>query len=518
MSDLILMNANIITLGNHTKKAQLLAIKDGNILAVKSNKAIAKLKDRKSNIIDCQGKTVLPGFLDSHIHIHAFAEKFVTINLDPGNHVRSISDIQSKIRAQAKRIPTGTWIRCKGYNEFYLKEKQHPTRWDLDRAAPNHPIKLSHRTGHAHVLNSLALDRVGISNQTPDPPGGLIDRNYQNGEPTGLLFEMRKHLSKHIPPLEKNELERGIKKVNHELLSMGITSVQDASSYNYWPQWENFRYWKKNGLLKPRIKMMLGADSLNNSLNIGQKQDYFNQEIENQLQINGIKIILDETTGELVPSQDELNQLVLKTHGAGLQVAIHAIEESAVESACSAIEYALRKIPKEDHRHRIEHCSVCSPGLSKRIASLGIFIVTHPTFVYYHGDRYLNTISKMQRKHLYPIGSFLKKGVHVSAGSDCPVAPVNPLAGIYAAVARMTAAGKVISPKEKILPIDALKLYTHNAARAGFEENKKGSITPGKLADLIILSDDPIRMPDNELLELEVEMTIINGEIVWEKS
>jgi predicted amidohydrolase YtcJ len=511
--DLILINANIITFGNQTRKTQLVAIKDGNILAVKSNEAFTKLKDRKSKIIDCQGKTVLPGFLDSHIHIQAFAESFVSINLDSGNHVRSISDIQSRIRAQAKKLPTGTWIRCKGYNEFYLKKKQHPTRWELDRAAPHHPIKLTHRSGHAHVLNSLALNRVGISKQTPDPPGGLIDRDSQNGEPTGLLFEMREHLSKHIPPLEKNELERGIKKANHKLLSLGITSVQDASSYNNSPQWEKFLYWKKRGLLKPRIKIMLGADGLYT----GQGKDFFNQKIENQLQMNGIKIILDQTAGDLIPSQDELNRMVLKIHAAGLQVAIHAIEESAVESACSAIEYALQKIPKADHRHRIEHCSVCSPGILKRIATLGIFVVTNPAFIYYHGDRYLATMSKRQRKYLYSIGSLLKEGIQVSAASDCPVAPANPLVGIYSAATRMTAAGKVISSGEKILPIDAFKLYTQYAALAGFEENKKGSITPGKLADLIILSDDPIRTPVNDLPELEVEMTIINGEIVWEK-
>jgi predicted amidohydrolase YtcJ len=258
---------------------------------------------------------------------------------------------------------------------------------------------------------------------------------------------------------------------------------------------------------------MLGADGLYT----GQGKDFFNQKIENQLQMNGIKIILDQTAGDLIPSQDELNRMVLKIHAAGLQVAIHAIEESAVESACSAIEYALQKIPKADHRHRIEHCSVCSPGILKRIATLGIFVVTNPAFIYYHGDRYLATMSKRQRKYLYSIGSLLKEGIQVSAASDCPVAPANPLVGIYSAATRMTAAGKVISSGEKILPIDAFKLYTQYAALAGFEENKKGSITPGKLADLIILSDDPIRTPVNDLPELEVEMTIINGEIVWEK-
>ena len=231
-----------------------------------------------------------------------------------------------------------------------------------------------------------------------------------------------------------------------------------------------------------------------------------------------MKIILDETTGHLQPAQSELNEMVLRIHQAGFQACLHAVEEKTVEAACSAIEYALQKLPKSDHRHRIEHCSVCPPSLAKRLAALGIMVVTQPSFIYYSGDRYLQTVPAEELKHLYPIRTLLKSGVKVAASSDCPIAPANPLIGIYAATSRMTETGETVLPEEKITPEEALRMYGENAARATFEEGMKGSISPGKLADLVVLNGDPTKVPINEIKDLEVEMTILNGEIVWEKS
>jgi predicted amidohydrolase YtcJ len=236
---------------------------------------------------------------------------------------------------------------------------------------------------------------------------------------------------------------------------------------------------------------------------------------KNQLHLNGIKIILDETTGQLHPSQEELNNTVLKIHKSGSQVAIHAIEESAVESVCSAIEYALRKFPRSNHRHRIEHCSVCRPPLLKRLASLGIMVATQPPFIFHNGDRYLETVSDEQLQHLYPIGSLLEAGIPVAGSSDCPIVPPNPLIGIYSAVSRKSETGNIVGEGEKIKPLEALRMYTMHAARASFEEDVKGSITPGKLADLAVLNGDPSEAPPDEIKDMEVEMTILNGEVVW---
>ncbi len=513
MADLILFNANVITMDSACPKAQLIAIQDNRIIAVGKNDDLRKFQKRNTKVIDCKGKTILPGFIDAHLHLHALAESHVTLNLEPHHNVRSISDIQTKIKDLSRKLPPATWIRGRGYNEFYLAEKRHPNRLDLDQVTSVYPIKLTHRTGHAHVLNSLALKMVGISNETPDPPDGLIDRDIKTGEPTGLLFRMGNYLSEKIPPLENHQLDQGMKIANDELLSMGITSIQDASSHNGIEQWKMFRRWKDTGFLKPRVVMMLGKESFS----AYRKQDFQTRMDINQLRLAGVKIIIDETTGRLQPERSELNEMVLKIHRSGFQACLHAVEEKAVEAACSAIEYTLMKSPRLDHRHRIEHCSVCSPQLARRLVASGIMVVTQPSFIYYSGDRYLRTVPAEELKHLYPIGTLLKSGVKVAASSDCPIAPANPMTGIYAASSRMTETGEPVLPEERIAPEEALRMYGENAARATFDEGIKGSISPGKLADLVVLNGDPTKVPIGEIKDIKVEMTILDGEIVWEK-
>jgi len=513
MADLVLFNANVMTMDSSCPTAQLIAIQDNRIIAVGKDDDLREFQRRNTKTIECRGKTVLPGFIDAHCHLHALAESRVTLNLEPHHNVRSISDVQTKIKASSQQLPSGAWIRGRGYNEFYLAEKRHPNRWDLDQVTSAHPIKLTHRTGHAHVLNSLALKMVGISNETPDPPDGLIDRDVKTGEPTGVLYRMGDYLSSKIPPLENHQLDQGIRIANDELLSMGITSIQDASSHNGIDQWKMFRRWKDTGFLNPRVAMMLGSESFS----VYRKEDFETQTDKSQLRLSGVKIILDETTGHLSPGLAELNEMVLKIHRSGFQACLHAVEENTVETACSAIEYALRKLPKSDHRHRIEHCSVCSPPLAKKLAALGIIVVTQPSFIYYSGDRYLRTVPAEELKHLYPIRTLLESGVKVAASSDCPIAPENPLMGVYAASSRMTETGEAVLSEEKITPEEALRMYGENAARATFEEHLKGSISPGKLADLVVINGDPTKLPFNEIKEIKVEMTILDGEIVWER-
>lgn len=513
MSDLILFNANVITMDPAFQHAQLVGIKNGKISAVSNNESLIELKKRNTKMIDCKGRTILPGFIDAHFHFFAFAESLVTLNLEPRNNIRSISDIQTKIRETSQQQPPGTWIRGRGYNEFYLAEKRHPNRWDLDAVTFVHPIRLTHRSGRAYVLNSLALKLAGISKETADPPEGLIDRDIETGEPTGLLFGMSDELTKVVPPLEYNQMEQGIKLADRELCSLGITSIHDASPRNNLSRWEFIQHWKEKGFLKPRITMLLGKEGFEEY----QRHLFPSQTDENQSYIGGVKIIVHETTGQLSPRQEELNEIVLKIHQSGLQAVLHAIEGKTIEAACDAVEYAMARSPRPDHRHRIEHCSVCAPSLARRIASLGIMVITQPSFIFYNGDRYLSTVPDPNLKHLYPIATLIKNGVKVAGSSDCPIAPPNPLIGIYSALSRKTDTDKVILPDEGITSMEAVRMYTDCAAYAAFEEKIKGSITPGKLADLIVLSGDPTKFRIDEVKDIEVEMTILNGEIVWEK-
>lgn len=512
----VLINANILTMDPSFPHAQWIAISEGIIRAAGEGRDYKEFATRGTEVIDCGSRTVLPGFIDAHLHLRAFAESCVSLDLSQIQGLRSIKDIQGVLKNRCKKSPPGTWIRGRGYNEFYLAENRHPTRWDIDEVSHNHPVKLTHRSGHAHVLNSLALSLVGISAETGDPPDGLIDRDAATGEPTGLVFEMGEFLSERVPLLDKRETLKGLNLANQKLLSCGITSVQDTSHLNDFERWTEMCSWKEKGIFNPRIGFMLGAKGLEQFREGG--SSLFSSSVSGtHLCINGAKIILDETTGELRPSQTELNETVLKIHRAGFQVAVHAIEENAVESACSAIEYALNRLPRSDHRHRIEHCSVCSPTLSRRLAALGVLVVTQPSFVFYNGDRYLETVTSQRLQNLYPIGSLLKAGITVAGSSDCPIVPPNPLTGIYSSVSRKSNTGKVLSPGERIEPIDALRMYTTHAARASFEEHHKGSITLGKLADLVVLTGDPSAAAANEIKDMEVVMTILNGEVVWEK-
>jgi predicted amidohydrolase YtcJ len=510
----ILINANIITLDPFCPQATWLATKNDKIVATGHGKDWKNLRDKNTGIIDCSGKTVIPGLIDAHLHLVSYAKSFVTPDLSPGKNVHSISDIQSNIKNCSRNRPFGQWIFGRGYNEFYLAEKRHPSRWDLDHATPDHPVRLTHRSGHAHVLNTMALKLVGITRETGDPEGGMIERDLKTGEPTGLLYEMGDFLHDRIPPLAPAALEKGLQSANQELISLGVTSIQDASSRNDTEQWDLLKSWKESGLLHPRVNLMVGIYAFKKN----NRQYYLNELNQNQFRLGAVKIILDDTTGRLHPSQSEFNEMVFEVHHAGQQIAIHALEEKAVKAACEAIQFALEKSPAKDHRHRIEHCSVCPPDLACKIATLGITVVTQPAFIYFHGERYLDTVPDKQLKHLYPIRTLLDQGINVAASSDCPIVSPDPLIGINAAMHRLSATGDIVGGREKIEAIAALQMYTLNAARATFEETIKGTITPGKLADLVVLNADPTRLGADEFRDLQVDKTIIGGKVVWERN
>ncbi len=512
MSDLILINANVITLDPSFPKAGLIRVSNGRIAGLSADGACGKSKSPKAAVIDCRGKTVVPGFIDPHCHLVSYGDSFISLDVGPRN-VSSIADMLNMVKEAALGLPPGTWIKARGYNEFYLAEKRHPTRWDLDAVSPLHPVRITHRSGHAHLLNSLALQRVGISEETGDPPGGLIDRAIPTGEPTGLLYGMGETLAQFVPPTQGDRADHGIRLAGHTLSALGITSVHDASSRNDPDRLDTFRTWKKKGLLPQRVTMALGWEAFKRH----PERESAAPGEDDHVRIEGVKIIIHEMTGRLAPGQSELNEMVLRIHESGFQAILHAIEEKAITAACAAIEHALETFPGADHRHRIEHCSVCPPALAKRLASANITVVTQPAFIYYNGERYLNTVAREDLGHLYPVATLMAHGVRVAGSSDFPVVPPDPLIGIYSAVSRRSEQGEHVLPEERITPLEALALFTDNAARASRAETRRGSIRPGKLADLAVLSGDPTGLPEEAIKDIRVDMTIIDGEVVWER-
>ena len=512
VANLILKNANVITMAPGPPSAELVAIKGGKILLVAGNDDLESVRGAGTKVIDCQGKTVVPGFNDAHCHIFSFIRKRLSLDLSPSS-VSSIADIKAVIHHQAEKTPPGKWLTGTDYNEFYLAEKRHPTRWDIDEAAPRHPVVITHRSLHACVLSSRALSLAGIPKETPEPPGGLIDRDLKAGEPSGLLFEMLGYIrEKVLPPLSEDELTRGIALANQHYLSCGITSLQEATAGNNPARWQTFQRFKDTGRLRSRLSMMFGIEALSRFQEAGLA---FGSG-DSQLRLGGVKIMVNETTGQLQPPQPELNQQVFNAHQAGFQLAIHAIEQSTVSAAITALEYAHSQLPQVGRRHRLEHCAECPPQLLGRLIKLQAVIVTQPPFLYYSGERYLATLPASRLQWLYRIKSPLSSGLIVAGSSDSPVVPDNPLVGIYAAVTRQAESGQHLLPRECISVKEALAMYTTNAAYASFEEGIKGSITPGKLADMVVLSHNPIKSPPESIKDIRVEMTIIDGKMAWE--
>ncbi len=512
VADLILKNANVITIDPGNPTAEMVATKGDSILLVGDGQNLESITGAGTRVIDCQSKTVVPGFNDAHCHIFSFIRKLLSVDLSPPS-VKSIEDIKVVIHQKVEHTPPGQWITGTDYNDFYLAEKRHPTRWDIDEIASYHPVVLSHRSLHACVLNSLALSMAGITRETEEPPGGQIVRDLNSGEPTGLLLEMLGHIrEKVMPSLSEVELDNAIILANRHYLSQGITSLQDATVVNDFNRWQRFLRFKETGKLKSRLYIMSGIESISQFQQAGLSTGSG----DNQLRLGGIKITPSGPPGQLYPPQPELNWQVYNAHRAGFQLAIHAIQAEIVEAAINALEYAQSQLPQTGRRHRIEHCSECPPQLLERLTRLQAVVVTQPPFIYYSGERYLAMVPVDRFKWLYRIKSWFDSGLIVAGSSDSPIVSDNPLVGIYAAVNRLAETGQQLLPGERISASQALTMYTINAACASFEEDIKGSITRGKLADLVLLSQDPTRVPTEQIKEIKVEMTIIGGEVVWE--
>jgi predicted amidohydrolase YtcJ len=500
----IFHNADVITMDAARPRAQAVAVEDGRIVALGSDADILPLKSG-ARLVDCHGGALLPGFIDAHIHLLSYAASLISVDCSP-DAVSSICDIQDALGRRAARTPAGSWIRATGYDETALAERRHPTRWDLDAAVPGHPVRLIHRTGHASVLNSPALALAGIGIATAEPAGGYMERDLTTGEPTGLLVEMNALLDAAVPSIDEAEMVRAVRRASDHLLSEGVTALQDATAVNGPDEWQTFRRIISQGHLGQSVTLMEGYASLGKLPR---------QALGGRLRRGPVKITVSELGDEISPDERELPTTVRQAHRRRRQVAIHAIEERAVRAAVDAIEEALLARPRSDHRHRIEHCGVCPPALAQRMGVMGIAVVSQPSFLYHSGERYLAQVPREDLPHLYPFGDLLRAGVRLAAGSDAPVALPRPLLSIQTVVTRAGRLGAVLSPQQSLTVEQALLMHTRDAAWSAFQEDERGSIGPGRRADFVLLSNDPTSLPPDEISDLDVEMTVVGGEILW---
>jgi predicted amidohydrolase YtcJ len=527
-ADLVLMNGKIITVDKENSIEEAVAVKDGRIEAIGNDTEIRQFIGKRTLVIDLAGRAVLPGFNDAHNHLVEFGLNLAELDCRTPP-VASIEEIVQLVRDRAAKVAPGTWIKGWGYDHTRLKERRHPSRTDLDRAAPDNPVIVKRTDGHMCVANSLALEKAGITKDTPDPPGGHIVKDPQTREPTGLLQETAQDLVKEkIPPPTLDQIKEGIRLACRTYLAEGITSAQEAGVGP--EEIRAFIEMQKSGDLPIKVYMMLKAEYLKDILKLGIYSGFGND----RLKIGPIKIFMDGSMGgrtaalyspyESDPSaygilrqtQEQLDEQVKASHDAGFQVAIHAIGDRAIDVTINAIERALKENPRENHRHRIEHCGLATPELRKRIKELGIVAVPQPPFIYALGDSFKANLGVQRMGSTYPFRSFIDEGVLTAAGSDRPVVVGAPLVGIWSAVNRQTASGDTLSPEQRISAFEAIRLYTINGAYASFEEDKKGSIEPGKAADLVVVSSSPLDVPPSRIRDLKVEITIVDGKVMYQ--
>ena len=390
-ADTVLVNARVLTMDPGNPEAWFVAVKGDKIIGVGDAEGARQFKGPHTRQVDCQGTALLPGFNDAHCHLLALASSLRGVDCRP-DMAGSIPHVIKAISRQAESSPPGEWIRAFGYDEFYLVEKRHPTRWDLDLAAPFHPVRLDHRTGHASVLNSIALDLLHISRDTADPVDGVVGRDEATGEPTGVLFEMGDYLARATRAsrtctegnrMDEDRILEGLRRVDRLLLSKGITSIQDASPGNDLDRWQTFHKLTEEGVLRPRVTMMAGASHLQSFLDAG----LIPGSGDEGLRLGAIKLMLTLTTGSLRPHREELEHLVLSAHGNGYQMAIHAVEHEVVEAAVDVLIKAQTVLRSPDTRHRIEHCFECPPGLVGKLQRSRTLVVTQPSFIYHNGQK-----------------------------------------------------------------------------------------------------------------------------------
>jgi predicted amidohydrolase YtcJ len=537
----IFFNGKVVTLDATDRVAEAVAVKDGRILAVGSGEEMKKLANPRTQWIDLREKTMLPGLIDAHTHL-AWSTIIFKSYVDgrcPPN--RSIPDVLARIRERASQVPPGTWIPVQGsfFANFKFAERRFPTREELDSAAPDHAVVFV-ATVHSAIVNTFALQAARITRDTPDPPGGKIERDPATGEPNGWLREWHGFLP--LMNFTYDQLKQAVRDwVPDYWIKQGCTSAHTfADALEFRAYQELLR--EGNLPLRLRANFMdihLGPGPMIDGLvNLGILPGVGNE----WLTVGGVKIFVDGALMGLsaathepylnMPSRDyrgilkfddsrPFEELVRKAHDAGLQLCVHAIGDKAQDWALTAYEKALAANPKT-HRHRLEHMGNLMTDRQRisRAKALGIIPVTTVEWVFEEGDFIEHYLGPTRRAQSWPLRSMLDAGLKVANCSDTVGATpfsTNPFYSMWAAVTRQTFLGKQLIPEEAISVKEALRLYTTGAAYAGMEETQKGSIEPGKLADLIVIDRDILTIPEDQIKDIKVERTVIDGRTVYRR-
>jgi predicted amidohydrolase YtcJ len=515
-ADLALTGGKVITMDQSQPYAEAIAIKHDKIAQVGTNEEIKPWIGKNTKVISLKGKTVVPGFIDTHIHVADFGRLLTWIDL---NDAASIKEMQESLSQRVAKAPKGKWLLGRGWNQTCFAEKRLPTRFDLDVVSPDNPVIFYHQNGQVCLVNSNALELAGVTRQTAAPAGGAIDLDAETGELTGVLRDNATNLIwKVIPEPSEEELVEAAGLACEKIVEAGVTSV-------HWMVLSETELSIIQSLLARdrlplRVYVIIPLNLLDAAMG------------GSALKVDGVEISADgylaaktaaltqpyldgsEASGKLLCTQDELNAAAAKILQMGFQLVIHAMGDKAVDAALNAIKQASKKAPsRKNARSRIEQAAVLNKELISRLKEQEVIVSVQPCVVASEFSVYSATekLGAERARWLFPIKTLLKEGVRVVSGSDCPMEPLSPLLGVQAAVTRE------VFPEERVTVEEALRMYTTDAAYSSNEENMKGSVETGKLADLAVLSRDPFSVPPSEIASISVEMTIVSGKVVYSK-
>jgi predicted amidohydrolase YtcJ len=526
--DLAILSARIFTGNAKQPWAEALGIKDNKIAFVGTDGQVKKACRRRTQILKLKGKLVTPGFVDGHTHFVNFGLTLQRVDL---RNLPSLSACRNRIREAVASFQPGEWIIGRAWNENFWEEKREPTRFDLDDLTPHNPAMMIRACGHSLWVNSAALTAAGINRDTADLPGARIERDPMSGEPTGVLKEMRRHMEKFIPSPTLETRKKAALAGQEEALRFGVTGVHSCETLR---EWEALSSLENEGKLKIRVHHTIPYEDIEERRSRSLKPWRGGE----RLWFGQVKLFADGSLGSgtallhdpyadnpsdrgiAVLTLQALSKRVREAYRDGYSVAIHAIGDKALTHSLKAIESARKAVPGA-RRDRVEHVQLFRSSDLPLFRRLGVVASVQPVHLFTDWPTAEKKWGLSRCQNGYAWKSLLGGKIPLNFGSDAPVEPINPLLGLQAAVTRQDLHGKPSGgwfPEEKITLEDCIKAFTALPAWCSRKERYLGTITPGRWADLTVFSEDLFLVPPDQWSSVEVEMTLINGEIVYRKS
>jgi predicted amidohydrolase YtcJ len=523
-ADIVVSRGNLLTMDPAIPNAEAMAVSGHHIQAIGSNDDIGNLIGPNTKIIDATGLTVVPGFIDGHSH-PVVPEHAVGVNVN----LPRIADVKQALNLQASKTPPGHWVRGVMYDDTKFEDGRPLNLKDLDEAVPDHPVFVGHRGGHTAVINSMAFEVAGITMDTPDPVGGKFYR--ENGAFTGKVAELAiETLYEHgtWPVIDREVRQESVRVASARMAAYGLTSTTDA-----WGEGSNLialQDARAASQLDFRVSFMpFGTNPVYQSLKDAGIRTGFGDDM---LRIGAVKYAADGSASErtmrmstpylgrpddfgiLTMSQEEIDAAVDDAVAHNFRIGIHANGDVAIDMVLNAYERVLKKHVGENPRYRLEHCSLINPDLLKRIKNTGSIPFPFYTYAYFHGNKWTE-YGEEKMQHMFAHRSFLDHGIPVAPASDYPPGPFEPMMAIQSMVTRQDTQGRVWGPNQRISVSEAMKICTVNGAYSSFEENIKGSLTAGKLADFVILDKDPHSVDAQSIIDIKVLRTVMGGRTTY---